>query len=118
MVVPYGSKGDQILDLECSCHQRVGVILFCVIFFGRRWGLPSWGEPTNPLLSALKLSAGEADFEVLNKFVILDLEYLLSKESLQRVGLRLLESESENFISYSNLFSLFLISQSVHRHEA
>lgn len=75
-------------------------------------GLSSWGKPANFLPSTPKLSTEEeADFEVLNKFVVPNLEWLLLEESLQRMGFsRLLECKFEKFFFYSVLFSLYFLS--------
>lgn len=67
--------------------------------------MQNWGEPTNPLLSTLKFSTKKKiNFEALNRSVVLDLEWLLLEESLQRARLsRLLEGEFESFVFFSLL---------------
>lgn len=66
------------------------------------WGMLTWGQLADPLLSTLKLSIEkEVHFGTLNKFLVPNLEWLLSKESLKRVGLsRLLGGGSGNPIPF------------------
>lgn len=67
----------------------------------------NWGQPIAPLLHALNLSAEKAHFEILNKLMVPDLEWLLFEESFRRVGLSQLPEGVWNpstLLSYDQLF--------------
>lgn len=76
------------------------------------WGVSNWDQSVASLWSAPELSAKEAYSKTVHNFVVLNLEWLISEESLYRAGLsQLLQGEfgTPSLFFLSNLLSLFLI---------